>query len=215
MHGRIYAVALLLAAPLSALAAPNYDYIQADWIGSGDFELDEEEADYDGWGLEGSTSFGSSSFLLARYSTVDVDRIDLDIDRWSLGLGGHIGSERVDLYGVVSYERIEFDLDGPPGVAADDDGDGYGLTGGFRIRPAYWVEIDPSVGFVDYGDVGGDDLDGFTYSLQTTFYFTDPSWLAISLTYRGVDFSVEAEDVTPDPDFDLSDEIVASLRVSF
>lgn len=205
MHGRIAALALSLAMPVGALAAPNYDYIQADWIAAGELELDESSTDYDGYGAEASASIGDSAFLTARYDVVTTDEADIDIDRLSLGLGGHVGNgTTIDLYGVVSFERMEID---------SSDGDGFGLTGGIRMTPAAWIEIDPHVGYVDYGEVDGDDVDGFRYGVRTTLNLTEQ--FGVSLTYRGVDFNLQTDDVSPDPDFDLSDELILGARFSF
>lgn len=176
---------LLAAAPIAAQAEDmNYSYVEA---GYAETNLDGGPTG-DGFGLRGSIGFAENFFAFADY--LDQDFSGVDIDLFSVGLGGHLEiAESVDLVGRFGYLRAEGSAGG---FSADDDG--YLVSAGVRARPAQQFELEGNVIYRDLGN-GADDT---AVAVGGRYYFTDM-------------FAVGAE-------YEMSDDadtIFAGIRLSF
>ena len=202
------------AAPSGAGHAPDYSYVQGDYIPTGN--LHGTGNDYNGFGLEGSAAVTPNVFLNGRYDRLDVDNIDTDFNRGRLGVGangfydyGGADGTGIGYYGTVSYERLELrDIAG----SADATGTGYGIDAGLRwmVDPA--VEINPSVGWADYGSISGDgvdlgDAEGFRYGVRTLGHLSDS--VAVSAEYRRTNYDLGG------PDLDFDNEVRVGARYTF
>lgn len=206
MQGRIRLAALLLAVPIGAAAGPSYTYLQGERIADGKTELDgTADVRLDGYAAEASFALGERGFFRIDYSGIELNFFETDVDRWGMGFGAiKRENDHVDLYGMLSYERLEVD---------SEDGDGYGLTGGMRITPASWLEINPSLGYVNYGEVGDFDVSGLRYAFRLVFNATEH--LGIVAAFEGTDFNIDQSNVNNDPDFDLKKEWRIGARLNF
>lgn len=197
------AIAMSVAAlPFAAFAAPNdqpgapsYTYVQGDYIPAGD--ADGTGHDYDGFGFEGSAAITSHVFVNGRYDRLDVDHSSEDVNRGSIGVGlndfydyGGPEGTGIGYYGQVSYERLELN-----DVRGGDDatGTGYGVDAGLRWMVDPRVEINPHVGYADFGNISGDgtnfgDADGMRYGVRTIGYLTDN--VALSAEYVKTDYDI-------------------------
>ena len=202
-----------MAAPTSA-EGPSYTYVQGDYIPHG--KVDGADADYDGFGLEGSAAIVPHVYVKGRYDRLDVDDSRTDVDRGSLGVGlndfydyGGAEGTGIGYYGQVSYERLQFD---DVVGSADTSATGYGIDAGLRwmVDPA--IEINPNIGYVDYGRNSGDGVDlgkgdGMRYSLRTLGYLTDN--LALSAEYAKTDYDIGSAGL------DFGNEVKVGARYSF
>ena len=149
---------LVLALSLSASAAAegfNYTYASLGY-GSTDFDLGPIDADGDGVIANGSFEFVDSFHVFGRLALTNVDSnaipADVDTTQLSVGIGySRSVSSTVDLVARLSYEEIDFDVDGP---GADDSG--YGLGVGVRFAPVQDLELNGGIKRVDYSDFGDD-----------------------------------------------------------
>ncbi|MBS61693.1 MAG: hypothetical protein CMN27_01935 [Salinisphaera sp.] len=221
IHMKNTAIALGLAVvPLVGFAAPNdtpgapsYSYFQGDWVVDGN--ANGTGQDYDGYALEGSVAITSHVFVNGRYDWLDVDSSSYDANRTSVGVGandfydfGRGDGTGVGYYGQVSFERLN--LDDVPGTGGRDaDSNGYGVDAGLRWMVDRQIEINPHVGWVDYGTLGAGlgSADGMRYGVRALGYVND----AIALT---ADF--EATDIeTANRDLGFDNEIRLGARVNF
>lgn len=192
--------------PFAAQADIDYNYLQADWVADGEVEVDgpfgTAEDDYDGWSIEGATALSPNVFLSGEYNGLSFDSGgDLDGITAGLGLNGPINTTQgeASLYGMLSYEE----LDGDGGL----DADGYGVTAGARWAPATGIEINPSLAWIDYGDIDGTstDLDGWRYGLRGIFNVSDR--VALNAEWR-----THSLEVGSNADLDLENEIRLGAR---
>lgn len=198
--------------PLAAVAAPNdqpgapgYTYLQGDYVLDGD--AGGVDSDYDGYGVEGSLTITRHVFVNAKYDWLDVDSRGLDANRGSVGVGlndfydyGGADGTGIGYYGQVSYERLSLD---DVGGSGDADANGYGADAGLRWMVHPRIEINPHVGWVDYGDVEDDldlgDADGMRYGVRALGYVTDD--LALTAEYRASDVETDRRDIGFDNEF--------------
>lgn len=211
MQGSLRAAVLVLALPVCAWGAPNYNYVQADWIADGKSELSgAKDARFDGVAGEVSFALGEMGFFRIDYSSIELNPVapgidSLDVDRSAMGFGLiRDEGDYVDLYGMASFERLEVD---------SEDTDGYGVTGGMRIVPLSWLEINPSLGYVDYGEIGDLDVSGLRYGVRVLVNVTER--IGIVGGFEGTDFKIDQENVNDDPDYDLKKEWHLGARLSF
>jgi len=162
---------LLAAVPLAAQAEEmSYSY----------FDLAYAETDLDGgptgdgFAGRGSIGFGENFFGFADYLNQDFGPIDVDV--WSVGLGGHLGiAENVDLVGRFGYLQAEASAGG---LSADEDG--YVAAAGLRGRVSDQLELE---GNVIYRDLSGSGYSGDTaIAVGGRYYFTPA--LAVGAEYE-------------------------------
>lgn len=200
-----------LAQPsVDVTANSRYSYAQAAYVPQQHFDTDagngvnaNEEAD----GFAGSLSyhFVNQAYIFARGDFTDLDSprgadIDGDYNAFSAGLGlrGPLADTRpdesdygkIDIYTEFSYEDLE--VDGRLGidnstVKSNLDGNGYGATIGLRWLAAKSVELNPYVGYLNYGKPdltlrsegesvrisADEDMDGVRYGLRAVVDVTD------------------------------------------
>ena len=116
MKKLLLATAVLAASSATLAAGPQYTYVQGQWQ---DAELEDSDADLDGFGVAGSIDLNKEFFAFAQYANVD-DR-GVDLDRFAVGAAYKMPlSTRTDLNfgaGIVSYV-----LSNRFGVDDDDSG---------------------------------------------------------------------------------------------
>lgn len=106
-----------LVLPFQALAAYSYSYAEFGWRYG---ELANDEGD--GFDLDVNFLLGETLFFSGGIDEIEYDN-DLHLDRFNLGIGAHFGAfYGTDIYGVLSYEDIEFDVP----LSSDIDDKGWG-----------------------------------------------------------------------------------------
>ena len=145
MKKLLLATAVLAASSATLAAGPQYTYVQGQWQ---EAELEDSNADLDGFGVAGSIDLNKEFFAFAQYANVD-DR-GVDLDRFAVGAAYKMPlSTRTDLNfgaGIVSY-----DLSNRFGV--DDDDSGLLLTAGIRSMLNDNLELGAGASYEDAYDV--------------------------------------------------------------
>ena len=181
---KLLGAAAIFALPLAASAAENFSYRYVDVARYMEAEIDSDDVDVDGDGvqLRGSLPVYQNFFALAEYEALDLDG-GIDTTRFLIGGGGHwpLGPN-LDLIargGLVSYEVDAGRFD-------DDD---TGLFIGARIRTivAPKVEVEAGVEHFEF-DVAG--IDGDTYIIGEGRYNFTSQWSAGAIITIGGDQSV-------------------------
>jgi hypothetical protein len=176
--------AAILALPAAASAAENFSYRYVDVARFMEAEVDSDDVDVDGDGvqLRGSLPVYQNFFAVAEYQSLDLDG-GIDATRLLVGGGGHwpLGTnlDLVARAGVVSYD-IDY------GRFDDDD---TGLFAGARIRTivAPKIEVEAGVEHFEF-EVAG--LDGDTYIIGEARYNFTSQWSAGAIITIGGDTSV-------------------------
>ncbi len=133
-----------LSLPFTALA-DDYTYSYAE-AGYRTGELANDKGD--GFDLKVNFLLGDLFYMAANIDEVEFDN-DLHLDRFGLGFGAHFNAfYNIDLYAVVSYEDLEFDIPG----ATDFSDKGWGTELGARYRLNDQWEFKMAGDFVSYED---------------------------------------------------------------
>lgn len=226
---RLHSMVLVLVMAGFASAAQaelSYDYVQAAWIVDGDIDVGQRgttafSEDYDGFAVEGSALVGRNIFVTGQATFAEFNGapsisrgIDTSLDQLSLGVGGRLplvtGATALDVYGVASYERV--DLFGGAG-------DGWGATVGVRWQPMPRMEVNPSVGYVDYGEMeiplapGGIEVDGWHYGIRAVYAVTEQ--FSAVLDYRSQKLDLDSTRFSGSVNVDLENEIRIGARLNF
>jgi hypothetical protein len=176
--------AAVFALPLAASAADNFSYRYVDVARYVDAEIDSDNANVDGDGIQlrGSIPVYENFFAVAEYESLDLES-GVDATRFLIGGGGHwpLGNN-LDLVARGGFVKYEVDV----GRFDDDD---TGLFVGARIRAvvAPKVEVEAGVEHFDF-DVAG--LDGDTYIIGEARYNFTSQWSAGAIVTLGGDESV-------------------------
>ena len=175
--------AATLALPVTA-AADNFSYRYVDAARFPEAEIDTDNVDVDGDGLQlrGSLPVYQNIFVLAELQELDLDN-GVDTTRFMVGAGGHwpLGNT-VDIIaraGVVSYE-VDF------GNFEDDD---TGLFAGVRVCTTVAPKIEVEAG-VEHLRVEVAGLENDTYVIGEGRYNFTPQWSAGAIITVGGDTSV-------------------------
>lgn len=137
-----FAAMVAVAAQPALADAPSFNYVQFDYIVSGDSEIDTGPASesldlQQGYGLQGAFEIGDYVFVMGRHMSLDYedeigfivgDVVDNSIvnDMTFVGVGGHyLVADLVDIYGAVGFSRPTF---------FSIAGEGYGLEVGARAN---------------------------------------------------------------------------------
>lgn len=174
----------LFALPLVASAAENFSYRYVDVARYMEAEIDSDNVDTDGDGIQlrGSLPVYQNFFALAEYESLDLDG-GVDVNRILIGAGGHwpLGTnlDFIARGGFVSYD-IDY------GRFDDDD---TGLFIGARIRTivAPKIEVEAGVEHFEF-EVAG--VDGDTYIIGEGRYNFTSQWSAGAIITLGGDESV-------------------------
>lgn len=120
--------------PVTALAEYSYSYLE---IGYRAGELSKD----DGSGFDAEVNFLLGDVLYASFNIDEVEYDnDLHLDRFGIGLGAHFNAFwNIDLYGVISYEDIEFDI--PAANDFDDKGWGYEIGARYALNDDWEFRI--------------------------------------------------------------------------
>ncbi|WP_323775207.1 outer membrane beta-barrel protein [Alcanivorax sp.] len=203
--------------------APSFNYVQFDYVVSGDSEVNPDGAPSEsldlqqGFGLQGGFEIGDYVMVLGRHLSLDydddagagltgVENTALN-DMTFIGVGAHFPlADMVDLYGAVGFSRPTL-----VGMA----GEGYGLEVGARasfdmVTASLWynmgdTETDASVGS------GSVEIDPELLGLDVAIAFA-PDAPELVLGY--VDATHEAEIGTTKVDVDY-DHFSIGVRKSF
>lgn len=219
MINGIRATALLLLAGVGATAsASDYTYLQADWIAAGDIDRSGLNSgfteEYDGFAAEGAISLLPAVFVQARYDDIEGDRgNEAQFLQLGAGLNHDLGQYvslvvdydlALDAYALASYEDI--DTDGA-------SGSGLGVSGGLRWHPVPTLEINPSVGYVDYDELDDSTatLSGFRYALRGLFHVTPQIALTAAYQVTALDLELAARET----DLDFEKEFRLGVRYYF
>jgi hypothetical protein len=176
--------AAIFALPLVASAAENFSYRYVDVARYMEAEIDSDNVDTDGDGIQlrGSLPIYQNFFALAEFESLDLDG-GVDTNRILIGAGGHwpLGTnlDFIARGGFVSYD-IDY------GQFDDDD---TGLFVGARIRTivAPKIEVEAGVEHFEF-EVAG--VDGDTYIIGEARYNFTSQWSAGAIITLGGDQSV-------------------------
>lgn len=153
---------LALAAPAFA-DEPNFTYAEAGYVR---LNLDESEANPDGFTLKGSLAISESGFIRANYTDAsdEVMGVDLDADAYSVGLGYQqpvaVGSA---WYIAVDYVEADAEV---AGISVDENG--YSLGWGARSFVAACFEMTLELNYVDI-----EEQEGFAGTVGAIYHFND------------------------------------------
>jgi hypothetical protein len=131
--------------------SPGLKYTYAE-IGYGQVNFDSPDIDGDGFGIGGSYALTDQFFLLANYSTADLD-FDVDYTDFNVGFGFNSPiSDTIDFVATLSYVYVELEA---PGFGSEDDN---GLGGGLGLRALVnpQIELFGGVEYIDLSDSGSD-----------------------------------------------------------
>ncbi|MCV2883390.1 porin family protein [Aestuariibacter sp. AA17] len=173
---------------LNAFAdSPSWNYAE---VGYGKMEIDDTDIDLDGIVAEGSYAFSPHIFVRGELGAFTENLLfdDLDVDTLSAGIGWKSAtSNQTDVYGIVSYERIE-------SGDSDESIDGKGYSGivGVKSRFSTTFEGYAEAGYIDVNDV---DISGFTGRIGINAFFSD--MFSVGVRYKFVD------------DFDVASAVVS------
>jgi hypothetical protein len=140
----------------------NYSFFQLTHLPEADIDVSGAgDADGDGWGVRFGWIMGPYALADVRYEDIDYGGgIDGKEHQARVGarypiLKDRADAQRLDVYGLVSYEDL--DIDG----LIDDSGPGVSL--GLRWGPLDWLELALEANHADYGDP---DASGYTFNLH-------------------------------------------------
>jgi hypothetical protein len=155
----------------------NYSY--------GEFGYENTNSDlYDGDGFQAAFSYGATDYIhvVGSFSRLWVDKrqdatkVDLDLDEFRIGMGGHYPIlKKVDIGATVVYidDQItgkELPDGAPSKVNVNESEDGYEVLMFGRIQATKKLEISPHVSFLDIGSFSGTGFGaGFIYNFYKDF----------------------------------------------
>jgi hypothetical protein len=166
MASGVTALVLGLSAQAIAADAPSWDYVSAELVASGDFKVDSEKEDINGYRLAVAKGFGDFAFVRAGANAyhADFSGLKFDFGTQYLGVGARymlpVGNMGIDLWGSLNYERVT--IEGIVGT-----GPGIDLGARAQITP----EFDLGLTWKIYGDVDFDveDADYTGYELNAAY----------------------------------------------
>ena len=158
--------AFALAPVASQADGPGYSYVEGGYVRT---DIDGIGKDADGFMVRGSVELGHDFFLFAGY--LDQGVYGVDLNQYGVGAGYAWSiADTTDLYGKVGYVKAEADVEG---FGLDDDG--YSLGIGIRSLVTKRLELEASVNYADYSDLGDDP----TFGPGARWYFTEHFALGI------------------------------------
>lgn len=165
----------------AAIAAPNYNFIELDYV---DVEIG--PGDGDGWAIGGSGLVHPNIYLLGRYTDLEDDEsgFDLEVEQISLGAGvqSPLQNDNVSVFGQLTYEDFDAEarIPGLPTLSGSDSG--FAVEGGARFDINPMFEINGAVRYIDVSDF----YDG-EFGFRVGALWNALPWLAVSLDYDEVD----------------------------
>ncbi|MEL7536268.1 MAG: outer membrane beta-barrel protein [Pseudomonadota bacterium] len=152
-------VLAVLGATSHAMATDvSYDFFELRFV---DAELDDSNADGDGFLIGGSYNVSGNWLIIGSYQTLEFDG-DVDLNTLEFG-GGYVWpiDPQYDLFATGSIVRAEVDAG-----TFDDDETGFRIVGGARAKFTSQFEGRAELNYIDV-----DDSDTFI-RLGGDFYFT-------------------------------------------
>lgn len=217
MKRAVLIIGAALLWPALAQAELNYNYAQVGYaVGDIDtdpivreFTTNTLEESYSGYVAEASVTILENFLFQGEYSNFSVEGGQGDIRMGRAGLGGHLPlHDALSVYGTINHESY---------ATYYADGSGVGASLGLRWQVAEGTELQPFIGYADYGEVESDDgndqgdLSGWRMGIRATFDITEN--FAIATDWRTYRFSLEQNDVgVSDADIELNEELWFSLR---
>ena len=134
---------LMLSSTVAMADGPSYSYVEAVYQ-----EVDVDGGDGNGYAVVGSVEINESWFVVADYSSAELDAgiFDADFNRWSVGAGWHSAiSDKTDWFVTASYVDAEIDA-GPFGGASES-----GLGASIGIRSMFSPKLELA-GALRYSD---------------------------------------------------------------
>ena len=128
---------------------------------------DIRSADIDGFDLRGSISINSDIFLLANYSALDSNGVDIDLLRFGAGYRTAL-TEDIDF--VTTFSILDFDN-------GNNSSDGYQLTGGIRGKANREIEYSAELVKEDIDDFDDD----IGIEVGARYFFTRENSVGVSL----------------------------------
>lgn len=195
-------LAAVAAFPAVAQERPSYSYVEFDWIGDSELDVDSGigggSVDGDGFALAGSAALGESWFVRAAYSSVDLD-MDVDLEEFTFqgGWKTALGNSSSDFYAGLGYDDLSISLG-----SADGDDDGWRGFAGIRGFVGSRVELMAEGALVQYSD-----SDGYDFRAGGLVAITEK--LDITFGYRMLSL-----DIDDDGDADV-DSLFAGVRWNF
>lgn len=175
--------ALAVALPFATHAdTMDYSYVELAYL---DTELDNFDADGDGFALRGSLSVHESVFLVAGYEDVSFEAGrfigDVDVSAFSVGVGGRYPlAQKMDLVGTLRIVSAELEAD-RIGFDADEDGFAFGVRVRGEVMPK--LELEGGLEHVDIDDIADDT----SIVLQGRYFFIENFSGGVSLSFGDAD----------------------------
>ncbi|QBG37516.1 hypothetical protein [Litorilituus sediminis] len=147
---------------------------------------DEDGRSFSGYAIAGTKLFSENFFVTGQYSTVSDsvglpgDKYDLDINRFSIGLGyRYTLFSKTDMFAVLSYQDKEVKGSGLI-TGADENYNGQALMLGIRSLVTDNIELSSSINYstLPYTSKGG-------FNVSAKYYFTHN--FAIGAGYEQLD----------------------------
>lgn len=138
---------------LSQAATLGYTYVEA---GYGETDLDDVDADGEGYRISGSLAIGPAYHIIAEYVTADLEldntNFDVNVDTISVGFGYNFPiSPKADVIGRILYVDSEVEVDGPF-ISGEGDDSGVGIQARLRGEVAEGLEVEGGIDYVDVFD---------------------------------------------------------------
>lgn len=177
MVGAALLPAALYGAAVQAAENISYSYLEVEYVFADDLDPDVpgvSDMDIDGVRFKGSAALTDNVFVWGSNAALDLDLPSsgkTSVDVQSIGVGANYplisGVNQLDLWGGVSYERID-----PAGSTAD----GYGLSAGLRWKVVESLELNAFGSYREYDNfdflLAGEDADGWVYGIGAVFSVT-------------------------------------------
>jgi len=150
-------ISLLAFSAVAGAEGFNYTYA---YVGYGNTDFDDFNADGDGFTVGGSFAFTNNFHAFASYEFSDAELdvgpgpdIDVDATRLRAGFGYNRGmTDALDLVARLAYEGVDLD---PPGPGSFDDS-GIALGVGIRFRAMDSLELNGFINHVSFSDFEDD-----------------------------------------------------------
>jgi hypothetical protein len=153
----------------------SYSFVELGWMQS---EIDDLDADGDGFGIRGSMEFTPALHGFVSYSDQDFDFAGLTATGETLEIGvGYAWSlsQNIDVVGRVLYSDVSVEA---AGVSADDSG--IGIGGYLRGAPTDRLELTGGIDLIDYDESGSDTA----FGVGALFHFTKMFSGGLSMTFN-------------------------------
>lgn len=184
MQRRTLGVLAVLAAALPfATHAETMDYSYVE-LGYVDTELDDFDADGDGFALRGSLSVHENVFVFAGYEDVSFDpdgpfTPDVDITSLQVGVGGRYPlTPKIDLVGRFGIVKAELDVGS---FDEDEDGFTFGVRARGEVMPRF--ELEGGLEHIDVDDIADDTA----LVIQGRYFFLENFAGGVSLSFGDAD----------------------------